>query len=315
MLAESPNRLERAQQALLDLADTLRKRGGHRVGLVLFAGRARLACPLTHDYDHFRDLVKEIDTARPDPELGPGEHETSGTRIGLALHHAVAAHNPRFHGAQDIVLLSDGDDPARDGEWRYGAAEARDQGIPVHTVGIGDPNRASPIPGPDGPLRHADDEVHTRLEEAPLREIAEMTHGTYTPAQTRALRLGTAYFDTMATSTLREESEDALPVYQQHYLWFLGPSFGLLTLALIIPDRTGLGRRPRWLLASWGPPVDLPPVTLPPDVLPDDGPPPGRCGSGAPARGPAATMTEAAAVPTEEPAGQAPPAAPTENAE
>jgi Ca-activated chloride channel family protein len=273
MFAESPNRLQRAQTALLDLADALQKRGGHRVGLVVFAGRARLACPLTHDYDHFRDLVKEVDTAHSDPELGPGEHEASGTRIGLALHHAVAAHNPRFHGAQDIVLLSDGDDPARDGEWRYGAAEAREQSIPVHTVGIGNPNRASSIPGTDGPLRHGDDEVRTRLEEAPLREIAEMTHGTYTPAQTRVLHLGTAYFDLMAASALREESEDALPVYQPRYLWFLGPAFGLLTLALVIPDCIGLSRRPRWLLASWGPPVSLPPVHLPPDaLLLEDGP-------------------------------------------
>src|SRR5262249_7526445 len=121
--------------------------------------------------------------------------------------------------------------------------------------------------------RHGDDEVRTRLEEAPLREIAEMTHGTYTPAQTRVLHLGTAYFDLMAASALREESEDALPVYQQRYLWFLGPAFGLLTLALVIPACLGLGRRPRWLLASWGPPVSLPPVHLPPDaLLLEDGP-------------------------------------------
>src|SRR4051794_8811315 len=39
MLAEAPSRLERARAALLDLNQALRRRGGHRLGLVLFAGR------------------------------------------------------------------------------------------------------------------------------------------------------------------------------------------------------------------------------------------------------------------------------------
>ena len=78
MLAESPSRLERARAALLDLAEAVQRRGGHRVALVEFAGRARLACPLTHDYDHFRDTVRAIDPMAFDPELGPGPEEKSG---------------------------------------------------------------------------------------------------------------------------------------------------------------------------------------------------------------------------------------------
>ncbi len=40
MFAETPSRLERAKTALLDLCDALKKRGGHRVALVVFAGSA-----------------------------------------------------------------------------------------------------------------------------------------------------------------------------------------------------------------------------------------------------------------------------------
>src|SRR5438093_641389 len=47
MFAEAPSRLERARAMLLDLGRAVEKRGGHRLALVLFAGRARLACPLT----------------------------------------------------------------------------------------------------------------------------------------------------------------------------------------------------------------------------------------------------------------------------
>src|SRR5215472_14308627 len=61
MLAEKPSRLERAHAALLDLADTIEKRGGHRLALVLCAGKAKLACPLTHDYDHFRNKLENVE--------------------------------------------------------------------------------------------------------------------------------------------------------------------------------------------------------------------------------------------------------------
>ena len=81
MFAEAPSRLQRACEALLDLADepaaARRAPGG--------AGRLRRQrrgwlCPLTHDLDHFRDVVETLDARRrPDPALG------GGTRIGAAL--------------------------------------------------------------------------------------------------------------------------------------------------------------------------------------------------------------------------------------
>src|SRR5262249_31981188 len=57
MLAETPTRLERARTALLDLVQAIQKRGGDRLGLVVFASRPKLHCPLTHDYDHFRSAL------------------------------------------------------------------------------------------------------------------------------------------------------------------------------------------------------------------------------------------------------------------
>ena len=241
MFAETPSRLERAKTALLDLSQTLQKRGGNRVGLVLFAGRAHLVCPLTHDYDHFRDSVEAVETDTVNPELEPGPDGVSGTRIGAGLHAALLAHDsrPEFHGAQDILLLSDGDDPAHDGEWRAGAAEARAQGVSVYTVGLGepDPNTASVIRVGGEALKYQGAEVRTHLEEAPLREIAETTRGTYIPAHTRTLPLGQVYFDATAGQALRTDDSDRLPVYQQHYTGFLGAAFVLMALAVVIGDR------------------------------------------------------------------------------
>ena len=239
MLAETPTRLQRAKTALLELDDTIKKQGGHRLALVVFAGRARLACPLTHDYDHFRNAVEAVDAEAPDPELEPGPGAVSGTRIGAAIHQALLAHDPRpeFHGARDILLMSDGDDPAHDGEWREGAAEAREQNVPIYTVGLGDPDAASTIPAGGEALKHNGNEVRTRLEEAPLRDIAETTHGAYFPAHTRSFALGQVYLNVIVGQARREESDDALPVYCQQYPWFLAAGFVLLASAVLIGDR------------------------------------------------------------------------------
>jgi Ca-activated chloride channel family protein len=238
MFAETPSRLERARTALLDLATTMRQRGGHRLGLVLFAGKAKLVCPLTHDYDHFRDTVAAIDLDGPDTDLKPDSKDRSGTRIGRGLTLAVKAHDPRFQGARDILLLSDGDDPARDGEWAEGAREAYKEGIPVHIVAIGDPNQGHPIPQGREWRRDENEDrlVRTRLEEAPLREVARITGGEMTVAGTRPISLGAHYLGLVAGQPVRGENVDALPVYRQRYVWFLLPAFVLLAVPLLLPE-------------------------------------------------------------------------------
>jgi Ca-activated chloride channel family protein len=232
MYAESPSRLERARNALLDLADTLRRRGGHRVALVVFAGQARMACPLTHDLDHFRDRVQALDLTAPDPTLG------AGTRIGAGLVLAVETHEGRAR-ARDILLLSDGDDPARDGEWRRGIESAHREGIAVHCVALGDSSKGHGIPdGPDGKgwLTFGGKEVQTRLEEAPLLEIARHTGGEYIRGGTQRVALGESYLE-LARRAGDEDSPERLPVYRQRQGWFLLPAFVLLGLTLLMPDR------------------------------------------------------------------------------
>ena len=61
MLAEdvAPNRLERAK---LDIRDMLTVLAGDRAGLVTFAGKAVLACPLTINYGAFRLALEDVDT-------------------------------------------------------------------------------------------------------------------------------------------------------------------------------------------------------------------------------------------------------------
>ncbi len=242
-----PSRFERAKKALEGLSYSVQHRGGHRLALVAFAGRARIVCPLTHDYNHFRLALAQLDAAYPGPEFSE-KGETSGTRIGAGLTAAVEAHDPRFRGYQDIVLISDGDDPARDGEWREGIRAANERKIPIHTVGIGDPQTGSPIPvRGDAFLQHNHQVVMTRLVEEPLRDLARLTGGTYTPAGLNTLSLGELFHDRIENAAVREDQEDALPVQRQQYFWFFLAAFALLALEMALG-----GVRPTMPAASSG---------------------------------------------------------------
>lgn len=249
MLAEQPSRQERALRALRDLADTLQKRGGHRVALVAFAGRPKVMFPLTYDYDHFRDALAELDAAYLPPELrpDPGQGATSGTRLGAALRLAAVAHDPQAAPFQDILLLSDGDDPARDDEWAGGAEAARAQNIPVHVVGIGDPDTVRTIPAEEGVWKHDRVPVKTRLEEGPLQEIARRTRGVYVPARTQALPLGAIFEEVIeprGDPAGGAEAAASLTVFRPRYAWFLGPALLLLALSMALGE--GRSGRPAW---------------------------------------------------------------------
>jgi Ca-activated chloride channel family protein len=248
MLAEdvggesAPNRLGQAKDALIDLANTTERIGGHRLGLVVFASNARLACPLTHDYDFFRESVTALVADDPSLEIGAGPEAKSGTRIGVGIQKGVEAQNPELRGYQNIVLLSDGDDPARDGEWEAGIARAKDAGVPVDTVGIGDPQKASPIPLDAGRvLKHQGEVVLTRLQEQPLMEIARQTGGIYIPGRTKVVGLGAILEQRMERLAGQEPAAGAVPGYAQHPGVFFALAFSLLLLELVIAER---GRRP-----------------------------------------------------------------------
>jgi Ca-activated chloride channel family protein len=235
MLAEQPSRLQRAQSALLDLAQSLKERGGHRIALVVFAGRAKVICPLTNDYDHFREAVESADADHIPPEIHPTENEASGTRIGAGLTAALELHESQYEGYQDILLLSDGDDPSPERDWLVPAAEARVRGIRLNVVGVGDPSESWTIPGPDGkPLTHDDTLVKTRLHEESLREIAEVAGGTYIAARNQTLPPGRLFREWIESRAARDTPDGHLPVYQNRAPLFLGGALFFLTVEMTL---------------------------------------------------------------------------------
>jgi Ca-activated chloride channel family protein len=221
----APTRWEAARNAALDLLAGVARRGGHRVGVVVFAARAKVLCHLTTDYDHARAVIEDLDGLYPPPEIRPaaGTMVISGTRIGEGLIAAVKAHDVRFPGYQDIFLISDGDDPGDDKEWVHGADEARKANIPVFTVGLGNPDLGTPVD-------LGDELISTQLQEEPLKEIAAQTRGQYIAARTSAPNLGDYFHTQLEPLPSREVSDESLPLPKERYLWTLLPALVLFAI-------------------------------------------------------------------------------------
>lgn len=246
MLAEQPSRQERAVRAMRELAEHFTRRGGPRVALVLFAAHAKIAFPLTGDYDHLLHALSQMDADDLPPGLRPRPNDNvpSGTRIGVGLRQALELLNVENSGGQHILLLSDGDDPARDLEFVQDAEEARRRRIPVHVFGVGDPMNDAAILVRGQALSYEGVAVKSRLHEAPLQDIAQRTGGVYVPVHAGNLPLQWFVSDVLpgreTGSAASDDELGNLRVLRPRHEWFLGAALAFLTLALIL----GKGRDP-----------------------------------------------------------------------
>jgi Ca-activated chloride channel family protein len=219
---KAKTRWEAARAGALDLMQAVARRGGHRVAVVVFAAKAKVLCPLTTDYEHVKAILEDIDGKYPPPEIRPGNdpNAVSGTRIGAGLIAAVQAHDEQFTGSQDIILISDGDDPVPDKEWLRGSSVAAAAHIPVHTVGVGGVTTPAVLElGTD-----VQDFVGTVLHEEPLKQIAEDTRGVYLAARRDTPNLGEFFRTRIEPNPSREYTGDQIPQPKERYPWFLAPA-------------------------------------------------------------------------------------------
>ncbi len=227
-----PDRFHRAVAAVKSIADYCRHRGGHRLALVVFAADAQVICPLTQDYNHFENKLEALDMDDAPAMLRPRSAAQSGTRIGAGLRAAIAAHDLGRTDFQDVLLISDGDDPVNDGEWEFAAREIATTGIPVYAVGVGDPNRGAdiPIPGRAG-------KVHTRLIEKPLQEISRRTAGSYLLAGVEMPRLDEFFRQRIESKGGSIPEGDALPLPHSRHAWFYAAALIFFGLAALVRFR------------------------------------------------------------------------------
>ena len=235
MLAQDvrPNRLERAKADVADLIDSLE---GDRCALVAFRRTGVVICPLTTDHSYLRGALEQMT-----PESAPrGE-----TDLGGAIRSALDALDPAADDHNAIILISDGGDLR--GEALANAQLAKKRGIPIFTVGIGDPKRGATIPAADGrgELKFKGETVRVKLEEAALKAIAEASKGRYVPlatAGTAETTLGAIYRRFLRQVAVKEQNEEAERTAERYQV-FLLPGLALLIAgAALSKGRFGRGR-------------------------------------------------------------------------
>jgi len=221
-----PSRLERAKREVADLINVVE---GDRVGLVAFAGKAFLQCPLTLDYQALDMFVSQIW-----PELIP----VQGTDLGDAVQVAAAAFDKKAHTDKVVLLLTDGED--NEGRGLNAAKEAGAQGIRIFVFGIGDPD-GGPVPAGEGGGFEKDGAgrmVLSKLDEKTLVEIARTTGGDYVRSVDGDLDLDRLYFEGIRDKTEAQTIKTGkIRVQEERFHLFLLAAYALTLLERLVHDK------------------------------------------------------------------------------
>lgn len=228
MLAQDvrPSRLERAKAELTVLLDEL---AGNAVGIVAFAGDARLMCPLTTDIDAaklFLDIIS--------PDLMP----LPGTDFGQAIDVSLTLFSEEGNASKAIILVTDGDDlgehTARSVQ-RAAAAGVRIYPVAFSTI-EGAPVPDSSSAGQVYKKDRAGNLVVSRLNERELIMIAQATEGRFLRMEGYSAQALAAELDRLRKQELGGSSFSELV---ERFQSFLMIGFVLTLAGLALPNRTG----------------------------------------------------------------------------
>ena len=158
------------------------------IGLVAFGGFADAKCPPTLDDG---TLLEILDTVKiPEPIYDRQGRiinerllqEERATAVGDAIAIAVDRLKQVKAKSKVIVLLSDGENTAGVITPTDAAGVAKDLNIRIYSIGVGS-NGMAPFPATDLFGRQVLQPQRVRLDEATLKQLAEMTDGHYFNAQ------------------------------------------------------------------------------------------------------------------------------------
>lgn len=159
------NRLYVAKQVIKEF---ISGRQSDRIGLVVFSKQSFTQCPLTLDYGVLFNFLDKVD-------FGMIE---DGTAIGLAIANAVNRLRESEAEGKVVILLSDGRNNAGEIDPITAAQAARAMNVKIYTIGAGKPGNA-PYPVDDPIFGRRYIYVENEIDEATLRQIAQITGGEY----------------------------------------------------------------------------------------------------------------------------------------
>jgi Ca-activated chloride channel family protein len=230
MLAQDmkPNRLERAKQEVRSIIERL---DGDRIGIVAFAGEAFVQCPLTLDYAAAELLLGAVDNQSV---------SVQGTSISEAINAARKSFNQQERKHKVLLLLTDGEDHV---EGAVEAAEkAREEGVRIYAVGIGNP-AGEPIPVLDRKGNRvgfkkdeAGEVIVSALDEQTLQKLVLTTGGKYylaTPGEMELDRI----FSEIETLEKKELEGTLVTRFEDRFQWPLLLAVLFIMGEFFIPER------------------------------------------------------------------------------
>jgi Ca-activated chloride channel family protein len=236
MLAEDmlPNRLEWAKA---DLGELVGAFSDDRIGLVAFAGRAEIRCPLTFDYGFFRRILGE---------LRVGSVALGGTAVGDAIRKGLDCYQDTVKNHKAILIITDGED--HESFVREAAEGAEARGVRIFSIGLGQGGDGARIPITDASgnkvfLKDKEGkEVWTKMDPRVLLEAAQITDGGYAEANVRkeggevagVRDIYAKILDKVSKKDLEAAKEER---FHDRYQWFLALGFILFSVEPFIRTR------------------------------------------------------------------------------
>ena len=228
MLAEdfTPNRLDRTRYAIDKLFSEMEQ---DRVGVVVFAGEAKVQLPITTDYRMARSFTKR---------LSPSLVNVQGTELADAIDLASLSFSHEGESSRVMIVISDGE--AHDSDAVVAAERAAARGIRIFAIGVGSPEGV-PIKIDGEFIKDESGEmVVSRLNEELLQEVAEMGNGGYLRASSADFGLS-EIVNEIEKMDKSQFSYMTFEEYNEHFYWILWVALGLLVIEGLLLDR----RNPR----------------------------------------------------------------------
>ncbi|MFH0947785.1 MAG: VWA domain-containing protein [Elusimicrobiota bacterium] len=229
MLAQDikPNRIEKAKSELTMLIDKL---SGNRLGIIAFAGRPFLQCPLTLDTSAAKIFLDSITT-----DLIP----IPGTAVGSSIDLAVNNFSQEERKYKALIILTDGEDHESDPV--SSALAAKKEGVKIFTIGFGS-SQGELIPEKDetgktiGYKKDKKGEtVMTKMDEATLQKIAYETGGKYYHATDGEIEVSRICEDISDIET-KKLSAKKYEIYEEKFYYFVFIGLILILLEFFLPD-------------------------------------------------------------------------------
>jgi len=218
---QAANRLDVVKSVV---AKFIKERPNDRIGLVAFAGRPYMVCPLTLDHDWLQQRLDSLKT-------GMGE---DGTAIGSAIASGVNRLRDRNAKSRIQILLTDGMNNAGKVSPLTAAEAAETLGIKVYTIGAGTRGEA-PMPVQDQFGRKRLMRVKVDIDEESLSKVAEITGAKYFRAtDTRSLEKIYEEINAMEATTRKIKHFSR---YRELFSWLVLTALALLAVELFISRR------------------------------------------------------------------------------